>query len=813
MPVDPARIVAGAVGSRADRVETASRRMRARVTERQPGDPAAGDEGDDRVRAVREPGGSRAASWPRQHSQTAGAPARAPARRREEGGSEDDAVGDHRQEERLDVLRLHVGRVPDERPGPRRPARARASREPRRGRATVSSCAGCADEPDDPALDQLVDVDVLDGPLERRVRRRRRRPGAGAPSGCPCRWSRTIASSSARGRVAEREPQEEAVELGLRQREGALVLDRVLGREQEERRRAARACSPSTVTCRSAIASSSADCVFGIARLISSTSSDVREDRARAGIEVARLLVEDREAGDVGRLQVGRALDARRRVAPSTLCASARASTVFAVPGTSSISTWPRQASAASTSRISVRLPRTTRSTFSRSWPEISAGSTRPAARTAATAARRDPDPFVRGARVVGVLRWRMSQESPNFAREKPGRRSGRPGLGRYDWHMAVTAKPKLDAASCAPDFPIFEQPIHGKPLAFLDSAATSQKPRQVLDAMTRLLRDVVLERPPRRLQLAERATEGYEGAREKVRAFVNAPSTREVIFIRNATEALNLVAYAWGLDNLGPGDVAARHRARAPLQLRAVAVDRAPHGRRLPDAADRRPRRAAARPARRDRRRRRGSRSSPRTSSRTRSGRSTRSSGSRAWAHERGAIMVCDAAQAAPHRRMDVQALGADFVAFSWHKMCGPSGVGRPLGPRRAARGDGSPFLTTAAHDPLGRGSRRRSGTSCRTSSRRGRRRSPRRTGSASAIDYLADDRARGDRAARARAGRVRARAPRRAAVGDVYGPPPTGARASSRSTSTASTRTTSRRCSTRRASRSAPATTAASR
>ena len=73
-----------------------------------------------------------------------------------------------------------------------------------------------------------------------------------------------------------------------------------------------------------------------------------------------------------------------------------------------------------------------------------------------------------------------------------------------------------------------------------------------------RLLRDLVLERAPRRLRRSsERATEGYEGAREKVRAFVNAASTREVIFTRNATEALNLVAYAWGLDNLGPGDVA----------------------------------------------------------------------------------------------------------------------------------------------------------------------------------------------------------------------------------------------------------------
>ena len=120
----------------------------------------------------------------------------------------------------------------------------------------------------------------------------------------------------------------------------------------------------------------------------------------------------------------------------------------------------------------------------------------------------------------------------------------------------AIAEEATLDAYRLRADFPIFEQRFHGKPLAYLDSAVSAQKPRQVLDALrefyetsyTNVHRGVYL--------LAERATERFEGARETVRAFVNASSTREIVFTRSATEALNLVAYAWGLDNLGPGDL-----------------------------------------------------------------------------------------------------------------------------------------------------------------------------------------------------------------------------------------------------------------
>ena len=121
---------------------------------------------------------------------------------------------------------------------------------------------------------------------------------------------------------------------------------------------------------------------------------------------------------------------------------------------------------------------------------------------------------------------------------------------------MAVTTEPKLDAHRLRADFAVFDELVNGKPVAFLDSAASTQKPRQVLDAMRDFYEHSYANVHRGVYRLAERATTGYETARGKVAGFVNAPSEREVIFTRSATEALNLVAYAWGLDNLGPGDV-----------------------------------------------------------------------------------------------------------------------------------------------------------------------------------------------------------------------------------------------------------------
>src|SRR5213595_3322701 len=121
---------------------------------------------------------------------------------------------------------------------------------------------------------------------------------------------------------------------------------------------------------------------------------------------------------------------------------------------------------------------------------------------------------------------------------------------------MAVKAQSRLDAQRLRSDFPIFEQQIHGKPLAYLDSAVTTHKPRAVLDKLREFYETSYANVHRGVYTLSERATAAYEGAREKVARFVNAPSSREIVFVRGATEGLNLVAYAWGLDNLGPGDV-----------------------------------------------------------------------------------------------------------------------------------------------------------------------------------------------------------------------------------------------------------------
>jgi cysteine desulfurase/selenocysteine lyase len=241
---------------------------------------------------------------------------------------------------------------------------------------------------------------------------------------------------------------------------------------------------------------------------------------------------------------------------------------------------------------------------------------------------------------------------------------------------VAVSAPRKLDAHALRADFPIFEQQFHGKPLAYLDSAASSQKPRQMLDAMTHFYETSYANVHRGVYELAERATEALEHARERCRAFVNAPSAKEIIFVRNATEALNLVAYAWGLNNLGPGDVVLvtelEHHANfvpwqyiarkngATFRMLPVEPDGTLHLEQLDElAGDGNVKVVATGYVSNVLG---GSNDVPRIA---------------AWAHERGAIHVCDAAQAAPHKRVDVQALGSDFVAVSGHKMCGPSGIG----------------------------------------------------------------------------------------------------------------------------------------
>ncbi|HKF14315.1 MAG TPA: cysteine desulfurase [Gaiellaceae bacterium] len=256
---------------------------------------------------------------------------------------------------------------------------------------------------------------------------------------------------------------------------------------------------------------------------------------------------------------------------------------------------------------------------------------------------------------------------------------------------MAVGADLKLDVAALRADFPILGQEINGKPLAYLDSAVTAQKPRQMLEAMTRFYETSYANVHRGVYSLAERATEAFEGAREKVTRLVNAPSSRELIFTRNATESLNLVAYAWGLTNLGPGDGVVvteleHHSNFVPWQY--VARRTGADFRMIPltgsgeldlDALDGIAAQGDVKVV---------------ATNLVSNALGTVNPVERLaeWAHEQGAIAVVDAAQAAPHRVIDVQALGCDFLAFSAHKLCGPSGVGALWG-RRALLEAMEPF------------------------------------------------------------------------------------------------------------------------
>jgi len=241
---------------------------------------------------------------------------------------------------------------------------------------------------------------------------------------------------------------------------------------------------------------------------------------------------------------------------------------------------------------------------------------------------------------------------------------------------MAVATGKKLDARALRADFPIFEQLIHGRPLAYLDSANSSQKPRQVLDAMTEFYETSYANVHRAVHVLGERATAGLEGARDKVRRFLNARDGREVIFVRNATEGLNLVAYSWGGNNLGPGDAVVvteleHHSNFVPWQY--VARRNGADFLMLPIDENGDPDLSTLDDIARDH-----------TVKVVATNLVSNSLGTIAdlgplvrWAHDHGAIFVCDAAQAAPHMRVDAQALDCDFLAISGHKMCGPSGIG----------------------------------------------------------------------------------------------------------------------------------------
>ncbi|MCU0976018.1 MAG: cysteine desulfurase [Steroidobacteraceae bacterium] len=232
-----------------------------------------------------------------------------------------------------------------------------------------------------------------------------------------------------------------------------------------------------------------------------------------------------------------------------------------------------------------------------------------------------------------------------------------------------------LDVARIREDFPILARAIRGKPLVYLDSGASAQRPKAVIDAMSGYY-----ERHHANVHrgvhtLSQEATDLFEGAREKVRRFLNAASTREIVFVRGTTEAINLVAQSWGRSRLKPGDEIVitwleHHANIVPWQmaceqtgavLKIVPIDRrgvVDHEAYL-------------------------SMLGPRTKLAAFShvsnalGTVLPVREMVAAARERGIVTLIDGAQAVPHQAVDVREIGCDFYAFSGHKLFGPTGIG----------------------------------------------------------------------------------------------------------------------------------------
>ena len=258
---------------------------------------------------------------------------------------------------------------------------------------------------------------------------------------------------------------------------------------------------------------------------------------------------------------------------------------------------------------------------------------------------------------------------------------------------MTVSPLTPTDLARIRADFPILARKLHGQPLAYLDSASTSQKPQQMLDAMTSFYSTSNANVHRGVYTLGVESTDAFEAARDAVAALLNAPSRREVIFTRNTTEALNLVAKTYGVQNCGPGDVIVstvleHHANLVPWQvlaeqtgatLRFLDID--DEGNLQLDALD-----AIAREG--------NVKLVAVTHQSNTLGVRPPVAEIVAWAHAQGAVVVLDAAQTVPNRPVDVQALDVDFLAFSGHKTLGPTGIGALWG-RESLLADLQPFLT----------------------------------------------------------------------------------------------------------------------
>ena len=240
-------------------------------------------------------------------------------------------------------------------------------------------------------------------------------------------------------------------------------------------------------------------------------------------------------------------------------------------------------------------------------------------------------------------------------------------------------------------DFPALSRRVHDKPLVFLDSAASSQKPLPVLEAMDSIYRQCYANVHRGIYAFSEEATLAYENARDRVASFINAPVREEIIFTRNTTEAINLVAYTWGRTNIRPGDrilltEMEHHSNLVPWQLLAqekgaqlvylpITDDGILRLDLLDSLLDERVKLVAI------------------TMVSNVLGTVNPVEEIVHKTHAAGAVVLVDAAQAVPHMPVDVQDLNCDFLAFSGHKMCGPTGIGVLYGKERLLE-EMPPFL-----------------------------------------------------------------------------------------------------------------------
>jgi cysteine desulfurase/selenocysteine lyase len=296
-----------------------------------------------------------------------------------------------------------------------------------------------------------------------------------------------------------------------------------------------------------------------------------------------------------------------------------------------------------------------------------------------------DSDPNV----VVSRFRWRRDRTSGTIRLSHRG--STLTGLSVAFDGPAHAGGKRFDPSRIRGDFPILSTRVHGQPLVYLDSASSSQKPQAVIGAVDEFYREYNANVHRGIYEIGERSTAAYEAARVKVARFINAPDAHEVVFTRNATEAINLVAYAWGRRHVGRGDAIVltemeHHANLVPWQLLVQEVDGdlefipiTDDGQLRLDVYDvllrLKPKLVAF----------------THVSNTLGTINPVREMVDKA--HAVGALVLVDGAQAVPHLAVDVQALGADFYVFSGHKMLGPTGSGA-LWARRELLEAMPPFL-----------------------------------------------------------------------------------------------------------------------